>query len=365
MEAGNGAGDAAPPRRTRRRQVLQGAASLALVVAIFAFVLPKVADLSEVWAIARAMTALEVATLVLAAVWNVATYSFVWTACLPGLTYAQAAVASEASTSVTNTVPGGSYLAIGLTYAMFHSWGFRRSVVTLALLISGVWNNFAKLALPVVALALFALGGQASAGRITAGLAGIAALLAAVAIFAMALRSEEVAARVGNRLARVASWFTRLVGRPPAVGWDVAVTRFRSKTIGLLRRRWHWMTLATLVSHLSLYLVLLLALRHVGVGESGVSWTEVLAAFSFARLVTAIPLTPGGLGVVELALAGALVAAGGARAQVVAAVLVYRVLTYLLPIPIGVGAYLFWRRNRSWRPEVTPSSPLPAEAARP
>ena len=354
-----------PPRRTRRRQALQSVASLALVAAIFAFVLPKVTDLSEVWASARAMTGFEVATLVVAALWNLATYSFVWTACLPGLAYAQAAVASEASTSVANTVPGGSYLAIGLTYAMFHSWGFRRSVVTLALLISGVWNNFAKLALPVVALALLALGGQASAGRVTAGLAGIAALVGAVAIFALALRSEEMAARVGKRSARIASWLRRLVGRPPVVGWDVAVTRFRSKTIGLLRTRWHWMTLATLVSHFSLYLVLLLALRHVGVGESVVRWTEVLAAFSFARLVTAIPLTPGGLGVVELALTGALVAAGGDRAQVVAAVLVYRVLTYLLPIPIGVGAYLFWRSNRSWRQEVIPSTPVAAEATRP
>jgi putative heme transporter len=41
-------------------------------------------------------------------------------------------------------------------------------------------------------------------------------------------------------------------------------------------------------------------------------------------------------------LIGGLVAAGGARPQVVAAVLVYRVLTWLLPIPAGIGTYL-WR----------------------
>jgi len=58
------------------------------------------------------------------------------------------------------------------------------------------------------------------------------------------------------------------------------------------------LTLATLVSHLSLFLVLLLALRHIGVFNREVSWAEALGAFAFARLVTAIPITPGGIGIV-------------------------------------------------------------------
>jgi uncharacterized protein (TIRG00374 family) len=123
--------------------------------------------------------------------------------------------------------------------------------------------------------------------------------------------------------------------------------------IDLLRTRWLWLTLATLVSHLSLYLVLLVALRHVGVSEDEVSWIQVLAAFAFGRLVTALPITPGGLGVVELALTGALVAAGGEAAPVAAAVLVYRALTYLPPILFGVPAYLLWRRNR--HPDAVPA----------
>ena len=77
---------------------------------------------------------------------------------------------------------------------------------------------------------------------------------------------------------------------------------FRSRTLLLLRARWGRITVATLISHLSLFLVLLLSLRFVGVTDSQVSWAETLAIFAFARLLTAIPLTPGGLGVVELAL---------------------------------------------------------------
>ncbi len=346
---------AAPRPRSRRRQVLQTAFSATLVIAIFFFVLPQVADFDKVWEEIRAMTWIELAELLAVAFWNLATYWLLWLAVLPGITIPQAAVSTEASTAVANTVPGGSYLAVALNYSMIHSWGFRRSIVTLALLISGVWNNFAKLAIPVIALAALAVQGQAGAGRLFAAALGVAGLVGAIVVFGLMLRTESAAARVGQLASRFAAAPLRLFRRPPPVGWEVATTRFREKTIGLLRTRWQWITLATIVGHLSLYLVLLVALRNIGVSEDEVSWAEVLAVFAFTRLVTAIPLTPGGLGVVELALTAGLVEAGGNREQVVAAVLVYRFLTYVLPIPLGVASYIFWRRNTSWRRDPQPA----------
>jgi uncharacterized membrane protein YbhN (UPF0104 family) len=55
--------------------------------------------------------------------------------------------------------------------------------------------------------------------------------------------------------------------------------------------------------------VLLVCLRDVGVSNAQVGWAEVLAVFAFARLVTAIPITPGGAGLVEAALIAGLVGA--------------------------------------------------------
>jgi uncharacterized membrane protein YbhN (UPF0104 family) len=164
-----------------------------------------------------------------------------------------------------------------------------------------------------------------------------------VVVFALMLRSEEVARRFGLLAGRVATRLLGLVRRPPVAGWELATVKFR--TVGLVQRRWVAITVTSLVSHLSLFLVLLVTLRHVGVSDAEVSWAEVLAVFAFARLATAIPLTPGGAGFVEAVLIGGLVAAGGARPQVVAAVLVYRALTWLLPIPVGIGTYLWWRRR--------------------
>ena len=137
---------------------------------------------------------------------------------------------------------------------------------------------------------------------------------------------------------------------PDALAYALAPT---IGALSLLRRRWHWLTLTTLASHLSLFLVLLLALRHVGVSEHEVSWVEALAAFALVRLLSAFPITPGGIGVVELGLAAALVLAGGDNAQVVAAVLVFRLLTLVLPIPIGALTWWLWRRS-AWYPSERP-----------
>jgi len=246
---------------------------------------------------------------------------------------------------------------MGLTYAMLGSWGFSKSRSTLAVVVSGVWNNFAKLGLPVLALALLALQGRASAGRLTAGLLGIAALAASIAVFALMLRRASFARRVGEGACRVATKVRGLLNKDPAEGWGDATVKFRNRTIGLVRHAGLRLTMATGVSHLSLYVVLLVALRHIGVAEAEVTWTEVLAVFACVRLLTAIPITPGGLGVVELGLIAGLSSAGGERPQVVAAVLIFRMLTYVLPIPFGLLTYVFWRRNRSWRNSAPPLDP--------
>ena len=333
--------------------------SFAVVVVIFVGVMPRVADLSEVGATVSAMTGLEVAGALAVAGWNLFSYWLVQLSVLPGLRPGQAAVASQSSTALANSVPAGAAAGIGLTYAIYSSWGFSPSAVTLSLLLSGIWNTFVKIGMPLLALALLAVQGNATAALVVAALAGVGLIVAAVAAFGLLLRSDALARRVGDTVATGLSRLRRLVRRPPLLGWGEAAVRFRHDTIELLRARWVALTASTLVSHLSLYLVLLVVLRSVGVGAAEVTEAEVLGAFAFVRLLSALPITPGGLGVVELGLTAALAVAGGDREAVVAGVLVYRALTYLLPIPLGALTYVVWRRRRSWRrpPEVVQAAP--------
>jgi uncharacterized membrane protein YbhN (UPF0104 family) len=329
--------------------------SVAVVVAIFVGVLPQVADLSEVARTVGALTGLEVATALAVAGWNLWSYWLVQVSSLPGLRVGQAAVVTQSATSLANTVPAGAAVGVGVVYRMYTSWGFAPSAVTLSLLASGIWNNLAKVAMPVVALGLLALQGDASVALVTASLVGAVVLVATIGSFAVALRSDRLARRVASAVEGGVSRIRRLVRRGPVTGWAERASTFRTETIDLLGRRWLALTASTVVSHLSLFAVLMVALRHVGVSVAEVSTAEVLGAFAFVRLISALPVTPGGLGVVELGLSAALVVAGGNEESVVAGVLVYRALTYLLPIPLGALTYLWWRRRGGRRP-------APAEA---
>jgi uncharacterized membrane protein YbhN (UPF0104 family) len=208
---------------------------------------------------------------------------------------------------------------------------------------------FAKLSMPLLALILLALTGPVTLPLITSALLGTAILVASVILVSLAISSDKGAHAVGDGLERIASFFLRLLGRAPRLDWGQGIANFRHHAMVAFRNRWHGILATGLLSHFSLYLVLLMALRHVGVSQAEVGWIEVLGAFAFVRLLSALPLTPGGLGVVELGLTAALVFAGGARAQVVAAVLVFRALTYFVQIPLGLATYLYWRHGKAWR----------------
>jgi putative heme transporter len=322
-------------------------AALVVVLAIFVYFLPRIVDYAEVWSVVRAMTWLELATLTLVAAWNQATYWLVEVSGRPGLNYRQAMKITQSSTAMSNTLPGGAALGAGLQIAMYMSYGFTRPDIALSLTITGIWNLFVKLAMPIVAVVLLVAGRETSGPFVAASVVGLLVLLGAITLGIVVLWSEESAFTVGAKIHSALAYLMRLARRAAPRDWAAVLTNARGRAVELLRMRWGHLTAAVLLSHLSLYAVLLLSLRHVGVPNASVSWQEVLAAFAFVRLLSALPITPGGIGVVELGLVAALAAAGGNEARVVAAVLIYRVLTFVLPIPVGIASYFLWQREAS------------------
>ena len=213
---------------------MQIAVSVVLLVLIFWYVFQQFADISEVWDAIQTLTWREVGVLVLMTGWSLFTYWIVIVLATPGLTYPQAAVMTQSTTAVANSVPAGGAVAVGLTYTMLTSWGFSKARSTVSVVVTGIWNNFVKLATPILALALLAFEGRPGEGRVAAAVAGLAGLVGAIVLFALILRSEQFAARVGAVTGRWASALLRFVRRRPVKGWDRAVVKFRHQVIGLV-----------------------------------------------------------------------------------------------------------------------------------
>ncbi len=104
-------------------------------------------------------------------------------------------------------------------------------------------------------------------------------------------------------------------------------------------------TAATAASNLTLWLVLLACLRVIGLSQAQVPWQTSLAAFAFVHKLTVLPITPAVSASPNSGLIATLAVGVDHRAsaQVTAAVLLYRAVTYLPPIPLGAIACLTWR----------------------
>jgi putative heme transporter len=325
---------------------LAGGVAVAVIVGTYVFVLPQFANYGEVWAQVRTLSWGWIGVLLATVALNVVTFAPPWMAALPGLRFLPALTVTQASTAATYLAPGGPAVGVGLSAAMLLAWGFHADQVALAVTLTGIWNQLAILGFPALAFALLTLTGGNEAALQTIATIGLAAFVVVAAAFAAALASSQIARRVGDLAARVVNRLLRVVRRGP-VGWNGEnFVRFRHEAIGLLRRRWHILTLATLAGQLSVFLVLLASLRALGVGPGEVSVIEAFAGWSLARVLGSIPITPGGLGIVELGLTTVLVGFGGNNAEVVAAVLVYRFLTIVPTLALGAAAGATWRRRR-------------------
>jgi putative heme transporter len=343
---------AAPAKKSIGRRILGGLVSVGLIVAIFAFLIPKLTTVS----ISSVVGSLTVASVVVTQLLGLVHLLTNWTvtvASLPGLTIPQAGVVGLSGAAVSNTLPEGGAVGTGLTYAEFHSWGFRVDAITASILTTGAVGQFVRyglLGLSLLVLDLTTDGGWPMLGL---AVANVALVALAIVIFVRILQSEQFADAFGRFCGHVVNPPLRLVRKGPV---DVvkAITGFRSTIATLVLERWRRLTVTSLLSELSSILILGVALRMMGVPNSECSWALVFVAYGGMQFASMVAPTPGGVGVAEaslLAILGHGVPASQ-DAPIVAGIVLYRMATWLQSTLLGIPAYFVWRYRRSWRVPV-------------
>jgi putative heme transporter len=335
--------------KSPRRRIAELLFSLVITVAIFARVIPRLVGVEYHDVFARLQTIDKATIAGLLVFWGFTMWNYggVVTASLPGLSRLQAIVTNFSGSALANVVPFGGAAGVGATYAQYLSWGFDVPSITLSIMVTGVWNVFAKLGLPIVVLALLLVTNQSSEGLSAAGLIGFAVLVTSVVGLAMIFRSGALAVRISVALQHGLNLVRRLARRAPTEDLPDRILVFRQRTIGLVRRRWGRLTFWMVAYKTSQALLQLLCAKAVGV--EGVGWIQIFAVYAFGELLSTIPLTPSGLGFVEGGSAQLMVAFGAQPDAALAAVLFYRTFTYLLEIPLGAVGWVTWATRHSWR----------------
>ncbi|TML75825.1 MAG: flippase-like domain-containing protein [Actinobacteria bacterium] len=329
--------------RRPRRAVFRSALGVALAVGVFAAVLPRIASYRSVGNQLATVSAPWAAGLAAGAALDVITTALPWRALLPQLSWRSALGFTQASTALTTVLPGGAPLGMAISFGLLRRLRVSAGAAGFAVALTGIWSQVTILLYPLVGAALVLGTGHLSGS--TAAIAGVSGAAAAVlAGFAIAaLRSPAAALRLGDAAGRVGTRLARLLHRTPPAWSGEALVRLREERLSHLRRRWPSLTAATLANQLTAYVVFELCLRAVGISVGSLPPSETFLAWAIGRLISSLPLTPGGIGVVELGMIGTLVGFGAPHAHVVAAVLLYRGVIIVPTLVVGAVALLGFR----------------------
>jgi len=261
--------------RAVRVSARRGALAVGAAGAAFAYLAARSSweDVSEVLGSVSPAGILVVAALGAA---NLVTYWLVMAAGMPGLRVRDAAVAHLPANACSNLLPAGGAIGSALCASVLRRHGYSGSSAAVMLVVTGIWNNAAKLAVPAFAvLAMLVTDDVDPADAATAALAA-AALVAGVVIVMKVLRRDDVAVRAGRWAEGVVSTVRRRFGRPAVSGWDAAGARLHRHTAEVVRDRWAHLTAAAAVSHLTLLALFVVSVRAAGIASDTISGVELL-----------------------------------------------------------------------------------------
>lgn len=304
----------------------------------------------------RAMSAVFVAALLVLAVAERVTRADIVRRLLGTVTFGRAITIHDVGAATTKGVPLGGPLATALRWSIARDAAVPTSTFASTLVAYGVATTFVTWLLPLGVLLVEIT--QRPPGRADLALIAVSAVVVggSTLFWAVVLSSERIAHWAAGSLRRVAERVARRV--PALADHDPGETLLTVRdSLRSVARRPVGLFVRTAVAQSCSAVILLVALRGLGVGAE-LGTLEFARVYFVVTLLSSFVPVPGGLGVVEAGLTGALVAAGVAAPTALAGVLVYRLLTYVTPIVVGATLYVVWRAGvRADR--ARRASPLP------
>jgi uncharacterized protein (TIRG00374 family) len=297
--------------------------------------------------------------LAIAAAAMVCARGFFLFACSPGITLRQAVIADQTALAAGYGIAlGGGLVGTGMRIHMFTTWRIAHLTIASSIIATAVVPSFTTWGLPCLLLIVPVVRGTAAIEETLAVVFGIPIIVISLMFWWFALRSSTVFSSVGRftslvrsfLLRKVPSRYQRLrasIERMQPVTFSIEM---RNDLVQLLRDRWK-IIFAASVSTLTASFVCLWTSSVVFKVE-GLAFSEAIVIFSLVRVVIALSPIPGGTGLAEVGLIVMLERAGVSTVDATGMTVIYRLLTWFLPIV--VGSAMWWRYNRRYMRAVEP-----------
>ena len=269
---------------------------------------------------------------------------------VPGISRFVAATSQLVSNALAKVVPGGAVAAGATYFQMLAASNVSRGQAAAALAAVSFISNLVLFSLPAVAIVIAALSAPIPRDLLPVALTGGALFIVMFAVVFVIVKYDRPISFVGDLIETSGRW----LGRRLHKDWNPKsedIINQRDDVVESLGKRWPKALAAAVMNWLLDYSVLFVALVAVG---SKPRASLLLVAFAGSAVLGMIPITPGGLGFVEVGLTAMLVAAGIPGPDAALATLAYRLFQFWLPIPAGAVAYGVFKRKFG--------KPMPAEA---
>ena len=242
--------------------------------------------------------------------------------------------------AVTNVLPAGDVAGAGVQYQMLAMGGINADSAAGGLAAASIIGLAGLFMLPVCVVPAILGGLPVSPGLEHAAYLGLAGFVLIVAFGAVLLTTNALL----SWLARTTQRLLNSIPKRKSTTKDLPERLIAERNLvrSNLGRRWREAVLLIGGRVGFDYFALLCALRATGANPNA---PLVLLAYAATAVIALVPLTPGGLGIVEASLSGLLVLAGVGSASAIIATLAYRLVTYWLPIFAGGGVYVAFRRR--------------------
>ena len=248
------------------------------------------------------------------------------------------ATSQLAGNAISLIVPGGAAFGAATQFRMLAASGNDTATAVGGLTAFSLLGIGGLLALPIFVLPAILAGTPVASGLEHAALLGVAAFFLFAGFGALVLATDRPIHWVGRAVQSIRNRVKRRA--EPMVGLPERLVVERNRIRDVLGQRWR---AAMLLSSGRLFFdfgTLLACIRATGAKPNP---SLVLLAYSVAGLLALLPITPGGLGIVEAGLSALLILANVPGGDAVVAVLAYRIISYWLPIFVGPVAYVLFR----------------------
>lgn len=263
------------------------------------------------------------------------------------------------------SLPAGSAISAAYAFRQFRTGGASRRTAATVMVLSGLLS-LAALALLYVTGALATVAVKlGEAWRNHPALTHVSAVVTLALLIFVGLLAWQSSYHVHHQNDRDrpdrprhhADPLARIAPRWPRVAAALApVVDAVSSSRAVSGRHWGLALAAAVANWLTDLLCLYAASRAFGLPLDPVT---LGAIYLTVQIVRQIPLTPGGIGVIEISLLAGLVSGGAGEAAAAATVLVYRLLSCWLIIPVGFLAWLLLRKPPHEHAE--PAGPRPLD----